>query len=488
MALAWARTRERHRPGRALLGDGALREAALARFGYALTRSQAEALAEIDEDLGAPRRMLRLLQGDVGSGKTVVAALAMLRAAEAGAQAALMAPTEVLAQQHHRTLTRLCPVPVGLLTGSVKGVARRNLLSQLANGGVKLVVGTHALFQESVHFRDLALAVIDEQHRFGVDQRLSLGEKGERTDVLVMTATPIPRTLLLTQWGEMEVSRLAEKPAGRQPIRTTVHSLALEEDVLAGISRALGRGDRIYWVCPLSACPLVTEAYAKPRLSQAKNTVARREARVGPRQEGIMLWKTRTPGFIKLLVATALAGAWAPVAARATVVDLSWSGENGYTAAGQFSYDGATAPSVITEKGAGATSTVQSFSISFYDPTHTLLESGSSVIAGVSSDRYFTLTYDTAANTISSLDADIGGSYFYFLSDLRTPTGDVVGPGETGFNFFDRRNADVALDTASSITTTVVPTGSPVPEPAPLGAALPAALALLIARRRGARA
>ena len=266
VALAWARTRERHRPGRALLGDGALREAALARFGYALTRSQAEALAEIDEDLGAPRRMLRLLQGDVGSGKTVVAALAMLRAAEAGAQAALMAPTEVLAQQHHRTLTRLCPVPVGLLTGSVKGVARRNLLSQLANGGVKLVVGTHALFQESVHFRDLALAVIDEQHRFGVDQRLSLGEKGERTDVLVMTATPIPRTLLLTQWGEMEVSRLAEKPAGRQPIRTTVHSLALEEDVLAGISRALGRSDRIYWVCPLVAeSELVDLAAAEAR-------------------------------------------------------------------------------------------------------------------------------------------------------------------------------------------------------------------------------
>ena len=266
MALAWARTRERHRPGRALLGDGALREAALARFGYPLTRSQAEALAEIDEDLGAPRRMLRLLQGDVGSGKTVVAALAMLRAAEAGAQAALMAPTEVLAQQHHRTLTRLCPVPVGLLTGSVKGVARRNLLSQLANGGVKLVVGTHALFQESVQFRDLALAVIDEQHRFGVDQRLSLGEKGERTDVLVMTATPIPRTLLLTQWGEMEVSRLAEKPAGRHPIRTTVHSLALEEDVLAGISRALGRGDRIYWVCPLVAeSELVDLAAAEAR-------------------------------------------------------------------------------------------------------------------------------------------------------------------------------------------------------------------------------
>jgi ATP-dependent DNA helicase RecG len=268
VALAYVRTRERHRPGRALLGDGALREAALARFGHALTPSQGQALAEIDADLAAPRRMLRLLQGDVGSGKTLVAVLAMLRAAEAGAQAAIMAPTEVLAQQHHRTLSRLCPVPVGLLSGSVKGVARRTLLQQLADGGLKLVVGTHALFQESVRFKDLALAVIDEQHRFGVDQRLSLGEKGERTDVLVMTATPIPRTLLLTQWGEMEVSRLNEKPAGRQPIRTTLHSLALEEDLLAGIARALDRGERIYWVCPLVAeSELVDLAAAEARFA-----------------------------------------------------------------------------------------------------------------------------------------------------------------------------------------------------------------------------
>ncbi len=268
VALAYVRTRERQRPGRSLLGDNRLREAALARFGQPLTPSQEQAFAEIDEDLGAPRRMLRLLQGDVGSGKTLVALLAMLRAAEAGAQAAIMAPTEVLALQHHRTLTRLCPIPVGLLTGSVKGVARRNLLMQLANGSLKLVVGTHALFQESVRFRDLALAVIDEQHRFGVDQRLSLGEKGERTDVLVMTATPIPRTLLLTQWGEMEVSRLTEKPAGRQPVRTTLHSLALEEELLAGIARALDRGEQIYWVCPLVAeSELVDLAAAEARFA-----------------------------------------------------------------------------------------------------------------------------------------------------------------------------------------------------------------------------
>ena len=308
VALAYVRTRERQRPGRPLLGDGRLRDAALARFGHALTLSQAQALAEIDEDLGAPRRMLRLLQGDVGSGKTLVALLAMLRAAEAGAQAAIMAPTEVLAQQHHRTLSQLCPIPAGLLTGSVKGVARRNLLMQLANGGLKLVVGTHALFQESVRFRNLALAVIDEQHRFGVDQRLSLGEKGERTDVLVMTATPIPRTLLLTQWGEMEVSRLSEKPAGRQPVRTTLHSLALEEDVLAGIARALDRGERIYWVCPLVAeSELVDLAAAEARFAMLHERYGERVGLAHGRQDATVrdaALARFAAGETRLLVAT----------------------------------------------------------------------------------------------------------------------------------------------------------------------------------------
>ena len=251
IALSWRRSRDRARPGRVLEGNGALRARALARFGHALTPSQAHALGEIDADLAAPSRMMRLLQGDVGSGKTLVAIMAMLRAAEAGAQAAMMAPTETLARQHHRTLTGICPVPVALLTGSVKGVARRNTLLGLQSGRVALVVGTHALFQEGVAYRDLALAVIDEQHRFGVDQRLSLGGKGGATDVLVMTATPIPRTLLLTQWGEMAVSRLLEKPAGRPPVRTTLHSLATLGEVIDGVARALDRGDQVFWVCPM---------------------------------------------------------------------------------------------------------------------------------------------------------------------------------------------------------------------------------------------
>ena len=251
LAMAWARQRNRERPGQALVGDGRLRAQALARFRHTPTPSQAQALAEIDRDLGAPRRMLRLLQGDVGSGKTLVALMAMLSAAECHRQAALMAPTEVLAKQHYRTLQKLSPVPVGVLTGSVKGIERRRVLNGLANGRLHLVVGTHALFQDAVAYDDLALVVIDEQHRFGVEQRLTLGAKGARTDVLVMTATPIPRTLLLTQWGEMEVSRLPEKPAGRQPIRTTIHSLSTLNDVVEGVGRALHRHERVYWVCPM---------------------------------------------------------------------------------------------------------------------------------------------------------------------------------------------------------------------------------------------
>ncbi len=251
IALAIVRRRARDRPGRALHGDGRLRAKALAAFGHRPTLAQSMALAEIDADLAAPRRMLRLLQGDVGSGKTLVAVLAMLRAVEAGTQAALMAPTEILARQHMRTLERICPVPAALLTGAVKGKARARILEGLADGSLPIVVGTHALVQKTVDFHDLGLAVIDEQHRFGVDQRLTLGAKGEQTDVLVMTATPIPRTLLLTQWGEMTMSRIGEKPAGRLPIRTTLHGLETMPDIVAAVARKLDEGARVYWVCPL---------------------------------------------------------------------------------------------------------------------------------------------------------------------------------------------------------------------------------------------
>jgi ATP-dependent DNA helicase RecG len=271
VAQALIRGRVRARSGQALIGDSRLRDVALQRFGFSLTPSQEKALHEVDADLTSPRRMLRLLQGDVGSGKTLVALLAMLRAVEAGKQAALMAPTEVLAKQHYRTLTRLCPVPVALLTGSVKGKERARLLRGIKDGTIQIVVGTHALFQDAVEYRDLAVAVIDEQHRFGVTQRLTLGGKGERTDVLVMTATPIPRTLLLTQWGEMDVSRLTEKPAGRLPIRTTLHSLGTMPTVLEGVARKLDEGAQVYWVCPLVAeSEALDVAAAQERFSDLK--------------------------------------------------------------------------------------------------------------------------------------------------------------------------------------------------------------------------
>lgn len=251
LAIGLVRARVRERPGRALAGDGRLRRVALAAFGHEPTASQRQAIAEIDRDLTAPRRMLRLLQGDVGAGKTLVAAMAMLRAVEAGAQAALMAPTELLARQHLRTFERLCGaagVPVALLAGSVKGRERKRVLAGLAEGSIPIVIGTHALFQEGVGFRDLALAVVDEQHRFGVAQRLMLAGKGSDADLLVMTATPIPRTLLLTQWGEMDVTRLAGKPAGRQPIATRITSQAMLPQIQDRLAAAMIRGERAYWV------------------------------------------------------------------------------------------------------------------------------------------------------------------------------------------------------------------------------------------------
>ncbi|HEY4251651.1 MAG TPA: ATP-dependent DNA helicase RecG, partial [Roseomonas sp.] len=251
LAIGLVRTRVRDRPGRALAGDGRLRAAALTAFGHAPTESQRRAIAEIDADLTAARRMLRLLQGDVGAGKTLVAAMAMLRAVEAGGQAALMAPTELLARQHLRTFERLCAaagVPVALLAGSVKGRERKRVLAGLADGSIPIVIGTHALFQDAVGFRDLALAVVDEQHRFGVAQRLMLAGKGSEADLLVMTATPIPRTLLLTQWGEMDVTRLTGKPAGRQPIATRIASQALLPEIQDRLGAAMARGERAYWV------------------------------------------------------------------------------------------------------------------------------------------------------------------------------------------------------------------------------------------------
>lgn len=256
LALALLRRRFRRAGGRALAGDGAIRERVTAALPFALTNSQRGALAEIGADMATPGRMLRLLQGDVGSGKTVVALMAMAQAIEAGAQAALMAPTEILARQHCETIGPLAEkagLRVALLTGREKGRARKIVLEALASGFAHIAIGTHALFQDDVAFADLGLAVIDEQHRFGVHQRYALQSKGRGggTDILVMTATPIPRTLQMTHYGDMDVSKLTEKPAGRKPVTTVAMPVERLEEVVRGIQRARGEGQQIYWVCPL---------------------------------------------------------------------------------------------------------------------------------------------------------------------------------------------------------------------------------------------
>ena len=254
LALALMRARQRRKPGRANAGDGALKDRIAAALPFALTGAQRRAVEEIRADMGSNRRMLRLLQGDVGSGKTAVALLSMASAIEAGRQAALMAPTEILARQHFERLQPLAgAMRLRLLTGRDKASERKATLIDLAEGRIDVVVGTHALFQEAVVFRDLGLAVVDEQHRFGVHQRLALGAKGEAVDILVMTATPIPRTLALTFFGDMDVSVLDEKPAGRQPIKTITLPVERIDEVVAGLHRALDAGDRVYWICPLVA-------------------------------------------------------------------------------------------------------------------------------------------------------------------------------------------------------------------------------------------
>src|SRR3974390_1409877 len=253
-ALALVPADMRKQAGRGSASEGRMRARILKSLPYALTHSQQKALDDITADLARPQRMLRLLQGDVGSGKTVVALAAAAAVIEAGRQAAFMAPTEILARQHLATIAPLAEaagVRVAILTGRERGPARKEILDRLTLGDIDLLVGTHALFQEEVAFHDLALAVVDEQHRFGVHQRLALAQKGEAVDVLVLTATPIPRTLVLTYFGDMDVSELREKPPGRQPIDTRAIPLSRIEEVEEAVGRAIASKQRAYWVCPL---------------------------------------------------------------------------------------------------------------------------------------------------------------------------------------------------------------------------------------------
>jgi len=254
LSLSLTRGQGSEDKGRALQAPHQLRRLMIESLPFDLTAGQEKAVVDIDADLGKPERMLRLLQGDVGSGKTVAAALAMLHAIEAGTQAVLMAPTEVLARQHAASIADLFAstgVITALLTGRERGPARRRLLERLRAGEVQAVIGTHALFQDDVEFADLGLAVIDEQHRFGVNQRVDLAKKGPSSDVLVMTATPIPRTLVLSFYGDIAISELREKPAGRKPIATRALPKSKLDQVVDAIGRALEQGEQVFWVCPL---------------------------------------------------------------------------------------------------------------------------------------------------------------------------------------------------------------------------------------------
>lgn len=274
IALTLVRAHLRRQSGRGSAGDGRIRKQIISALPYSLTLSQHKAIDAIVADLGKPERMLRMLQGDVGSGKTVVALLAAAAVVESGKQAALMAPTEILARQHLKTITPLAKAAglhIAILTGRERGKERADILSRLENGNIDLLIGTHALFQDDVAFKDLALAIVDEQHRFGVHQRLALTRKGEAVDILVMTATPIPRTLVLTYFGDMDVSELREKPAGRQPIDTRTIPLSRLEEMVEAVGRAIDEGERVYWVCPLvEESELSDLAAAEDRFAELK--------------------------------------------------------------------------------------------------------------------------------------------------------------------------------------------------------------------------
>lgn len=279
LALALVRAQLRRPAGARHAGDGHLRHKVIDALPYALTSSQSEAMAAIANDLQQPVRMLRLLQGDVGSGKTVVALLAAAAVNEVGKQAALMAPTEILARQHIKTIAPLAEragLRAAILTGREKGKERREILARLAAGEIDLLVGTHALIQDDVVFKALALAIVDEQHRFGVRERLALTEKGDAVDVLVLSATPIPRTLVLTYFGDMDVSELREKPAGRQPIDTRAVPSNRLSEVVDAVGRAVNAGKLVYWICPL-----VEESEAIEHLTDATTRFESLQKRFG---------------------------------------------------------------------------------------------------------------------------------------------------------------------------------------------------------------
>lgn len=311
LALAIVRERVKKQQGREIKGNGLLRKKILEVLPFKLTKAQEKVLVEIAADQAGKFRMLRLLQGDVGSGKTIVALLTMLNAVECGTQAAIMAPTEILAKQHLETIQPLCEeigIRAELLTGRIKGKARNHILESLAAGEIDILIGTHALFVEDVQFKDLACVIVDEQHRFGVHQRLALSNKGNKADILVMTATPIPRSLVLTAYGDMEYSKIDQVPEGRKPVDTRVMPVAKMDVVVSALQRKLAEGCRAYWVCPL------VEEAEKIDLAAAEERFATLQKIFGPKVglvHGKMKEKDKDAvmdrfkkGEISLLVAT----------------------------------------------------------------------------------------------------------------------------------------------------------------------------------------
>ena len=312
LALAIVRERVKKQMGRVIIGNGMLRKKIIEKLPFNLTVAQKNVLAEIYDDQAQPYRMLRLLQGDVGSGKTIVALLSMLNAVEAGVQTAIMAPTEILAKQHFESINDICEdigIKVALLTGKTKTKERREILHDLSLGKVNILIGTHALFQADVIYKDLGFVVVDEQHRFGVHQRLSLSEKGNKADILVMTATPIPRTLVLTSYGDMEYSKIDQLPEGRKPVDTRVLPISKLSEIVAGLKRKIDTGVKAYWVCPLVEESEKSDlAAAEARFEDLKkifgNKVGLIHGKMKEKEKDAIMDKFANSDEINLLVAT----------------------------------------------------------------------------------------------------------------------------------------------------------------------------------------
>lgn len=297
--------------GVATKGNGILRKKLLSLLPFELTEGQKNVIREINADQESDKRMVRLLQGDVGSGKTIVSLMAVLNAVEAGMQGAIMAPTEILAGQHYKFIAEISEqlgLKTALLSGALKGKKRDEVLEQIKNGEINIIIGTHAMFQNDVSFNNLGIAVIDEQHRFGVKQRMQLAEKGENVDILLMSATPIPRTLVMTMYGDMDCSNLNEKPAGRKEIDTRVMPLSKTDDVIDAIGRTIEKGNKVYWICPLvEESEKIDLAAAEDRYAELKRIFGDKVGLVHGKMKADERAKTMLDfrdGHISILVAT----------------------------------------------------------------------------------------------------------------------------------------------------------------------------------------